>query len=1077
MPNSANSGAPINALPLPLEDVGASTATAGSLSFGTSVYGTIDTANDRDWYAIKLNGGTTYTFRLLGVGGTPVEDTTLTLRDRFGAVLASSDDAGGAFGNNAVITYNSQAGRYYYLDAGAANSGTGDFIITAVKLDDPLKTVLSADEVAWQLTNNFERYFNYDTELNVPATAYDLSDGRTLSYNITQLSAAGQVLAVQALQMWSDVTGINFAATNGVAELNFDDSDTDVNAYNSNVTLTDGRITSSALMISTGWLQEFGTTLNSYSFETTLHELGHALGLGHGGNYNGTATYGVDNFYANDSQHLSIMSYMQSDHDEFARDSVDYNTFSNAQFRWVLTPMIADILAMGNLYGLSSTTRTGNTSYGYNSNTGNAALDAAVTLNDPGRNNYVAFTIFDNGGTDTVDMSGYAGAQRIDLQQGASSDVLGGRLNMGIAYGTEVENAYGGGGDDNVQGNASDNVLRGAAGTDYLSGEAGNDTLEGGAGSDRLLGDVGSDMLDGGGGRNYLYGGAGNDTLRVSAGSLGDDVYGGGGIDTLDFSGLSGQRVNVNMYTHGYTLSGGQTYVAQEMENVQGAALNDTIVANDRKNLLVGMAGDDSISGNGGDDTLIGGDGRDTLIGGSGADTYYVDGNDVIVETDALFGHDEVYSTASLILGANLEVLNLIGPVAIVGGGNDKNNQIFGNEGSNVLDGAGSGDELFGGAGNDTLYGASGSDRLVGGAGNDTLNGEALDAGFDPVAGQVYRLYQAVLDRAPDQAGHIGWANKIISGNMTLQQVANSFVASAEFQSHYGATSTAAFVTLLYENVLDRAPDSGGFESWTAALNSGRMTRAQVAAGFSESAEFAQTTATAAMEFSRAGHQANWGDEVYRLYQATLARVPDIAGFQSWTNELAQGRSLLSVVDGFTGSAEFTSLYGATTNSAFVSLLYLNVLNRDADAGGLASWTSRLESGALSRAEVVSGFASSAEFVRATASDFLDYMRFFSSDANDQLEAGTGDDLMFGGLGSDRFVFEAADTGHHRVVDLEAWDTIEMSGFGYANATDLRAHLTQVGDDVVFADRGVFVIFTETVLDSMGTSFLGFNGW
>ena len=107
------------------------------------------------------------------------------------------------------------------------------------------------------------------------------------------------------------------------------------------------------------------------------------MGLGHGGNYNGSATYGVDNFYVNDSQHLSIMSYMQSVNDEFSRDGTDFNTFVNAQFRWVLTPMIADILAISNLYGLSTTTRTGNTTYGYNSNTGNAALDQAVTLNDP----------------------------------------------------------------------------------------------------------------------------------------------------------------------------------------------------------------------------------------------------------------------------------------------------------------------------------------------------------------------------------------------------------------------------------------------------------------------------------------------------------------------------------------------------------------------------------------------------------------------------------------------------------------------------------------------------------------------
>ena len=94
-----------------------------------------------------------------------------------------------------------------------------------------------------------------------------------------------------------------------------------------------------------------------------------------------------------------------------------------------------------------------------------SALDAAVSLNDPANDNYVAFTIFDNGGTDTVDMSGFAGAQVIDLRQGASSDVLGGRLNMGIAYGTVVERAFGGSGNDaltHVGGNGDRYLVHGS---------------------------------------------------------------------------------------------------------------------------------------------------------------------------------------------------------------------------------------------------------------------------------------------------------------------------------------------------------------------------------------------------------------------------------------------------------------------------------------------------------------------------------------------------------------------------------------------------------------------------------------
>lgn len=714
MQSAALSSDAINALPLPRVDLADTTATTGRLSVGTSVYGTVDANSDRDWYAVTLTAGSSYEFRLMGVGRDPVTDTYFSLRNAAGTVLRSNDDFGGDFGNNSIFTFSPNTTGTYYVDAGGFSSQTGDFLLTAVELTGASGRVFTAEEVAWQLTNNFERYFETSGSSNVPATAYDLSGGRTVTYNVALLTAAGKALAVQALRMWSDVTGINFVQTTGAAQISFDDSEAGLNAYNNNVTEADGTITSSSLMVTTDWLTEFGNTLDSYSFETIVHELGHALGLGHGGNYNGSATYGIDNYYVNDSQHLSIMSYMQSQHDEFSRDGTDFNTFTNAQFRWVLTPMIADILAMSNLYGLSTTTRTGNTTYGYNSNTGNAALDQAVTLNNPADDSYVAFTIFDNGGTDTVDMSGFAGAQRIDLQQGASSDVLGGLLNMGIAYGTVVENAYGGGGSDSITGNSTNNLLKGAGGSDSLFGGAGNDTLDGGALAD------------------FAFGGAGNDVFLISGATIADEIYGGIGIDTLDLRSFTGGGVQVNLSAERYgRVAGGVQLVLRAIENVLATAQNDTVTGSTAANILNGLAGRDLLDGGVGNDTINGGAGIDTLKGGLGADVmfggddsdiYYVDNRlDLIAEVTGGGIADRVLASTTFTLAAddNIEILSTslaIGLSNIKLAGNALAQSITGNEGNNLLNGLGGNDTLSGGGGSDTLIGSTGQDVLLGGA-------------------------------------------------------------------------------------------------------------------------------------------------------------------------------------------------------------------------------------------------------------------------------------------------------------------------------------------------------------------------
>ena len=106
-------------------------------------------------------------------------------------------------------------------------------------------------------------------------------------------------------------------------------------------------------------------------------------------------------------------------------------------------------------------------------------------------------------------------------------------------------------------------------------------------------------------------------------------------------------------------------------------------------------------------------------------------------------------------------------------------------------------------------------------------------------AGQAYRIYKAAFDRIPDAPGLGNWIRHLDNGSGDLNWVAGHFITSAEFQALYGSPSSVSnndFIRLLYNNVLDRDPDDGGFQAWNQNMQNG-MSRAEVLGHFSESPE------------------------------------------------------------------------------------------------------------------------------------------------------------------------------------------------------------------------------------------------
>ena len=138
----------------------------------------------------------------------------------------------------------------------------------------------------------------------------------------------------------------------------------------------------------------------------------------------------------------------------------------------------------------------------------------------------------------------------------------------------------------------------------------------------------------------------------------------------------------------------------------------------------------------------------------------------------------------------------------------------------------------------ETRLSTQGIDDLLSGVERLHFDDKSVALDIDDTAGKAYRLYQAAFDRIPDLEGLGYWIESMDNGT-SLQSVASSFLVSAEFQSMYGTDpSDSTFVTLLYNNILNRTPDDAGMAYWLDELSQYPTShRAEVLASFSESAE------------------------------------------------------------------------------------------------------------------------------------------------------------------------------------------------------------------------------------------------
>jgi serralysin len=219
----------------------------------------------------------------------------------------------------------------------------------------------------------------------------------------------------------------------------------------------------------------FGPTA-SFTLNTVAHELGHALGLGHAGRYNGDDFNSQNQLGIYDNQAWTIMSYVNPD-DSGAKY---YSSYPVAGTNWVTvnsgvsyrlysqTPMALDIQALQRIYGSStSSTFAGGQTYGFNTNISGLSRK----FYDFKQNMDPVLTIYNRGANNTLDLSGYSTNSNVNLNPGTfSSASANGTLvnNISIAYDTRIDRVIGGRGNDTFRTNGNGDTIDGGSGRDTV---------------------------------------------------------------------------------------------------------------------------------------------------------------------------------------------------------------------------------------------------------------------------------------------------------------------------------------------------------------------------------------------------------------------------------------------------------------------------------------------------------------------------------------------------------------------------------------------------------------------------------
>jgi hypothetical protein len=167
-------------------------------------------------------------------------------------------------------------------------------------------------------------------------------------------------------------------------------------------------------------------------------------------------------------------------------------------------------------------------------------------------------------------------------------------------------------------------------------------------------------------------------------------------------------------------------------------------------------------------------------------------------------------------------------------------------------------------------------------------------------------------------------------------------IYSIAVTSPLGTSPNAIYVENLYGLLLHRAADLGGGAFWVGQLNQG-VSPSNLVIAIESSYEYLSNVVTG-------------------IYLHYLHRSPDPVGLSFWVGQLQHGETIEQVIQGFISSSEFYQVQGDNNNTGFVTIFYMDVLNRNPDQSGLNFWVNALNTGALTRAGMAWDFLTSQEY-------------------------------------------------------------------------------------------------------------------